>query len=105
MTKKIAFAIGEVYEQHDEIQSNKTEKCPQSNSRYGIGGTAAGICTNKYIECENNVATERLCPEGFYFNEQIAIDKYPCQHLINANCDLRTAVQKPQVCTIFQLFF
>lgn len=101
------MAIGEVQEQHDEIQSNKTEKCPQSNSRYGVGGTAAGLCTNKYIECENNIATERVCPDGLYFNEQIAIDKYPCQHLINANCDLQTREQKPQVCRCvhFSSFF
>lgn len=92
------MAIGEVQEEHNEIQSNKTEKCPKSNSRYGIGGTAAGLCTNKYIECENNTATERVCPDGLYFNEQIAIDKYPCQHLINANCDLQATAQKPQVC-------
>lgn len=95
--KTVALAIGEVQEEHDENPSNKTEKCPKSNSRYGVGGTAAGLCTNKYIECENNTATERVCPDGFYFNEQIAPDKYPCQHLINANCDLQTA-QKPQVC-------
>lgn len=92
------MAIGEVQEEHDEIPSNKTEKCPKPNSRYGIGGTAAGLCTNKYIECENNTATERVCPDGLYFNEQIAIDKYPCQHLINANCDLKATEQKPQVC-------
>lgn len=98
---KIAIATGEVHEQHDEIQSNKTEKCLKSNSRYGIGGTAAGLCTNKYVECENNIATEKICPDGFYFNEKITIDKYPCQHLINANCTLQTAMRPPQVCVHF----
>lgn len=95
------IASGEVQEQHDEIQSNKTENCPKSNSRYAIGGTAAGLCTNKYIECENNTATEKLCPDGLYFNEEIAMDKYPCQHLINANCTLQAAIPTPQVCALF----
>lgn len=97
--KKIVTTItGEVQEEHDVIQTNKTAECPKSNSRYGIGGTAAGLCTNKYVECEENIATKKECPEGFYFNEKIAIDKYPCQHLINANCTLQIASRTPQVC-------
>lgn len=101
MIKRKGIVTGEVHEQHDEVQANKTDNCPKSNTRYGIGGTAAGLCTNKYMECENNIATEKLCPDGLYFNEEIEIDKYPCQHLINANCTLQTAISTPNVCAFF----
>lgn len=64
--------------------STQPENCSEFNIRYGV--IAGSYCTDKYVEYKNGVAIEKQCPNGMYFNENISVDKYPCQHSKHVNC-------------------
>ncbi|XP_049952536.1 protein obstructor-E-like [Schistocerca serialis cubense] len=65
--------------------------CPEKNGRF----PSPQQC-DAYIECEEGVATEKLCPDGLLFNPKARFFAYPCQYPVNVDCEGRSALQPPQ---------
>ncbi|XP_018319259.1 protein obstructor-E, partial [Agrilus planipennis] len=49
-----------------------------------------------YIECDNGVAEEKLCPDGLLFNANSSFFNYPCQYPNEVDCRGRSSVQPAQ---------
>ncbi|KAK4881581.1 hypothetical protein RN001_004900 [Aquatica leii] len=64
--------------------------CPEKNGRFPTGSC------DGYIECEDGVGEEKLCPDGLLFNAAAGIFHFPCQYPIDVNCTGRAATQPPQ---------
>lgn len=48
---------------------------------------------DKYYECDDGIATERLCPDGLVFDETIRL-KNKCDQPFNVDCGDRTELRK-----------
>lgn len=64
-------------------------KCP--NDKYGQ--YADEVQCDKYYECEDGKAAERLCPDGLVFDESIKL-KHKCNQAFNADCGDRLELRK-----------
>ncbi|XP_059482084.1 protein obstructor-E [Neocloeon triangulifer] len=67
------------------------QQCPEKNGRF-----ADPRQCDKYIECEDGVATEKLCPDGLLFNDKARFFSYPCSYPTDVDCTGREATQPPQ---------
>lgn len=81
------------------------------DAQRGGGGNNGGISSNfecpnersgqykdhsqcdKYYECDDGYATERLCPDGLVFDETIRL-KNKCDQPFNVDCGNRTELRK-----------
>lgn len=48
----------------------------------------------RYLQCENGIPTEKLCPDGLFFNSKASIFSYPCQYPPEVDCEGRTQLRK-----------
>lgn len=67
-------------------------QCEEPNGRYAVSGQC-----DAYVECQDGVAEEKLCPDGLLFNDKVGIFTFPCQYPIDVDCTQRTKTQPPQV--------
>ncbi|KAG6447549.1 hypothetical protein O3G_MSEX005078 [Manduca sexta] len=65
--------------------------CKELNERHPVSGSC-----DRYIECINGTAEEKLCPDGLRFNPNVNFDVYPCQYPNEVACLERSALQPPQ---------
>ncbi|XP_049807256.1 protein obstructor-E-like isoform X1 [Schistocerca nitens] len=65
--------------------------CPERNGRY----PKSGQC-DAYIQCEDGVPSEQLCPDGLLFNAKASIFSYPCQYPPEVDCEGRSQTQPAQ---------
>ncbi|KAF5275888.1 hypothetical protein FQR65_LT04127 [Abscondita terminalis] len=71
-------------------ERSSSVNCPEKNGRFPLGACDA------YIECEDGVGEEKLCPDGLLFNAASGIFQYPCQYPINVDCTGRASTQPAQ---------
>ncbi|XP_031628366.1 protein obstructor-E isoform X2 [Contarinia nasturtii] len=71
--------------------SNTQFICPNDKS----GQYKDAVQCDKYYECDDGVATERLCPDGLVFDETIRL-KNKCDQPFNVDCEDRTELQPPK---------
>ncbi|KAF4525422.1 hypothetical protein B566_EDAN004165 [Ephemera danica] len=45
----------------------------EKNGRFPVSGQC-----DKYIECVDGEASEKLCPDGLLFNDKVKFHTYPC---------------------------
>ncbi|XP_026823483.1 protein obstructor-E-like [Rhopalosiphum maidis] len=76
---------------YDRDAATSSNVCPERNGRYPLGNQC-----DKYLQCENGVPTEKLCPDGLFFNSKSSIFSYPCQYPPEVDCEGRTQLQPPQ---------
>lgn len=67
-------------------------QCLEANARYAVDEQC-----DKYIECTDGVAEEKLCADGLVFNDKAGVYTDPCQYPIDVNCTTRARIQPPQV--------
>lgn len=48
----------------------------------------------RYLQCENGIPAEKLCPDGLFFNSKASIFSYPCQYPPEVDCEGRTQLRK-----------
>nr|XP_021198377.2 protein obstructor-E [Helicoverpa armigera] len=65
--------------------------CRELNERYPVPGSC-----DKYVECINGTAEEKLCPDGLRFNPNVNFNGYPCQYPNEVACLERSALQPAQ---------
>ncbi|KAL0850339.1 hypothetical protein ABMA28_012169 [Loxostege sticticalis] len=65
--------------------------CKELNERYPVPGSC-----DRYIECINGTAEEKLCPDGLRFNPNLNFNVYPCQYPNDYQCLERSSLQPPQ---------
>ncbi|CAH1643585.1 unnamed protein product [Spodoptera littoralis] len=68
-----------------------TGVCKELNERYPVSGSC-----DKYVECLNGTAEEKLCPDGLRFNPNVNFNVYPCQYPNEVSCLERSALQPAQ---------
>lgn len=79
--------------QQKEVQPKYFEgKCDEPNGRYAVSGQC-----DAYVECQDGVSEEKLCPDGLLFNDKVGIFTFPCQYPIDVDCTQRTKTQSAQV--------
>merc|ERR1712241_976541 len=54
-----------------------------------------GVQCDKYYDCYNGIAEERLCPDGLVFDPFSRKDN-PCDHYFNVDCGDRLELQVPK---------
>lgn len=69
----------------------KEFQCPNDKSGQYKDDTQC----DKYFECDDGVATERLCPDGLVFDETIRL-RNKCDQPFNVDCGDRTELQEPK---------
>ncbi|CAB3378179.1 Hypothetical predicted protein [Cloeon dipterum] len=67
------------------------QQCPERNGRF-----ADPRQCDKYVECQEGEATEKLCPDGLLFNPKVGLFGYPCGYPKDVDCTGREATQPPQ---------
>lgn len=65
-------------------------KCPKSRGQF-----EDPIQCDKYYECDEGVATEKLCPDGLVFDPTIKLVN-KCDQPFNVDCGDRLELQEPQ---------
>lgn len=74
----------------DAQKAGQTDfQCPNDKS----GQYKDAVQCDKYYECDDGVATERLCPDGLVFDETIRL-KNKCDQPFNVDCGDRTELRK-----------
>ena len=71
------------------VSTNTDFQCPNDKS----GQFKDTVQCDKYYECDDGVATERLCPDGLVFDETIRL-KNKCDQPFNVDCGDRTELRK-----------
>lgn len=66
-------------------------QCPEKNGRFPTGQCDA------YIECQDGVAEEKLCPDGLLFNEKAKYFTYPCGYPKDVTCDGRSSLRESRL--------
>ncbi|CAG5042134.1 unnamed protein product [Parnassius apollo] len=66
-------------------------KCIEKNDRYPVPGSC-----DRYIECLNGTAEEKVCPDGLRYNPNVKFNVYPCQYPSEVPCLERSSLQPPQ---------
>lgn len=62
--------------------------CPERNSRYPLSQQC-----DAYVECQDGIGKEKLCPEGLLFNAKAPLGSYPCQYPVEVDCEGRNGRQ------------
>lgn len=75
-----------------------TGECLEANARYAVHDQC-----DKYIECTDGEAEEKLCVDGLLFNDKAGVYTDPCQYPIDVNCTTRARTQPAQVIILFDL--
>ena len=65
--------------------------CPERNGRFAHDSQC-----DAYIECEDGVGEEKLCPDGLLFNPKARFFSYPCHYPIDVDCTGRPNLRKLQ---------
>ncbi|XP_048482018.1 protein obstructor-E [Plutella xylostella] len=65
--------------------------CRELNERYPVSGSC-----DRYIECINGTAEEKLCPDGLRFDADVNFNVYPCKYPNEIPCLERSSLQPPQ---------
>lgn len=58
----------------------------------------------RYLQCENGIPTEKLCPDGLFFNSKASIFSYPCQYPPEVDCEGRTQLRKLFKTIVYVIF-
>ncbi|XP_052747486.1 protein obstructor-E-like [Bicyclus anynana] len=66
-------------------------RCSQAN-----GYEAVSRQCDVFIECEDNIAVQQICPDGLHFNSKAAWPSYPCGYPTEVQCGASDAVQPAQ---------
>ncbi|XP_038208911.1 protein obstructor-E-like [Zerene cesonia] len=82
------------YEAQSAPVSLSSKTCIEKNDRYSIPGSC-----DRYIECLNGTAEEKVCPDGLRYNPNVKFNVYPCQYPIDVPCLGRSALQPAQPTT------
>lgn len=69
--------------------TNTDFQCPNDKS----GQYKDAKQCDKYYECDDGIATERLCPDGLVFDETIRL-RNKCDQPFNVDCEDRTELRK-----------
>ncbi|XP_013167121.1 PREDICTED: uncharacterized protein LOC106117381 isoform X1 [Papilio xuthus] len=79
----------------DQYESQSAPKvnvrCVEKNERYPVPGSC-----DRYIECLNGTAEEKLCPDGLRYNPNVRFNVYPCQYPTDVPCLARSSLQPAQ---------
>lgn len=75
-------------------------ECPNDKS----GQYEDSVQCDKYYECDDGVATEKLCPDGLVFDQGIRL-KNKCDQPFNVDCGKRELLRKSQLFSIWLLSF
>lgn len=73
-----------------------TGQCLEKNARYAVSDQC-----DKYFECSDGEAEEKLCSDGLLFNDKVGVFNDPCQYPIDVNCTTRPRIQPAQVRILF----
>lgn len=73
----------------DAQKGSANFECPNDKS----GQYRDPVQCDKYYECDDGVATEKLCPDGLVFDETIRL-KNKCDQPFNVDCGDRTELRK-----------
>merc|ERR1712158_11277 len=65
-------------------------KCPKPDGTFEDGRQC-----DKYYECFDGIAEERLCPDGLVF-DPFSNKREPCDHYFNVDCGDRLELQPPK---------
>merc|ERR1739848_774553 len=65
-------------------------KCPKPDGTFEDGRQC-----DKYYECFDGIAEERLCPDGLVF-DPFSNKREPCDHYFNVDCGDRLELQPPR---------
>ncbi|XP_047514778.1 protein obstructor-E-like [Pieris napi] len=79
------------YEAQSAPRALSRKTCIEKNERYSIPGSC-----DRYIECLNGTAEEKLCPDGLRYNPNVKFNVYPCQYPNDVPCLARSSLQPPQ---------
>lgn len=79
-----------------QFQSNQVDQisrngltCPEKNGRFPHESQC-----DAYVECEDGIGEEKLCPDGLLFNPKARFFSYPCQYPIDVDCTGRSNLRK-----------
>ncbi|CAG9783136.1 unnamed protein product [Diatraea saccharalis] len=72
-------------------RSQSAGSCREKNERSPVPGSC-----DRYIECINGTAEEKLCPDGLLYNPNVNFNVYPCQYPNEVQCLERSSLQPPQ---------
>lgn len=59
-------------------------RCPSPNGYFPDSSRC-----DKYIECHDGVAEDKICPDGLLFNTEAAPFRFPCDYGVEVNCSSR----------------
>merc|ERR1711878_94894 len=77
------------------VLGQSTFRCPEPNGTF-----EDAVQCDKYYECYDGVAEERLCQDGLVF-DPFSRKREPCDHYFNVDCGTRRELQPPQGKTDF----
>jgi len=63
--------------------------CPEKNGRF-----ASPTRCDAYIQCEDGVPEEIVCPDGLLFNAKARYFAYPCQYPKDVDCEGRPGLSQ-----------
>jgi len=72
------------------VVSAQQFKCPKPDGTFEDGRQC-----DKYYECFDGIAEERLCPDGLVF-DPFSNKREPCDHYFNVDCGDRLELQPPR---------
>ncbi|XP_039765832.1 uncharacterized protein LOC120637859 [Pararge aegeria] len=84
-------ALPDQYDEESAPRSVGPLTCKEKNERYSVPGSC-----DRYIECLNGTAEEKLCPDGLRYNPNVLFNVYPCQYPTDVPCLGRSALQPAQ---------
>lgn len=59
-------------------------KCPSPNGYFADSSRC-----DKYVECREGVAEDKICPDGLLFNVEAAPFRFPCDYPVEVECSSR----------------
>ena len=71
--------------------------CPEKNGRF-----PSPTRCDTYIQCEDGVPQEIVCPDGLLFNAKARYFAYPCQYPIDVDCEGRPGLSQYFVVSYIQ---
>ncbi|CAK1548352.1 unnamed protein product [Leptosia nina] len=89
--RQAKYLAADQYEEQSAPRPLSSKTCIEKNERYSIPGSC-----DKYIECLNGTAEEKVCPDGLRYNPDVKFNVYPCQYPIDVPCLGRSALQPAQ---------
>lgn len=74
-----------------------SQSCPEKNGRF-----PSPTRCDTYIQCEDGVSQEIVCPDGLLFNAKARYFAYPCQYPVDVDCEGRPGLSQYYVVSHFQ---